>query len=193
MVPGCTDKDPKDTPNRVFNKLAWQPFYGTEGVPGSMIKLCIWMNSRAFSSGFPRTPVPGTGTLYLKYNYYCIFFVLDRGPHIHTMFLRFLAKWGKLPWLTLLNTTGRKWYMVQLSWRPSSFLRPISTTGTTPHPRLSAGNCAWKEEYRNGAKSIGSLVQVLVHWHSTPENSTKLVSRMVSPTMTNSCRARSRH
>ena len=29
---GSTDKDPKDTPNRAFNKLAWCHFYGTEGV-----------------------------------------------------------------------------------------------------------------------------------------------------------------
>ena len=27
-----TKKDPKDTPNRVFNKLAWHQIYGTEGV-----------------------------------------------------------------------------------------------------------------------------------------------------------------
>jgi hypothetical protein len=32
IVPRSAEKDPKDTPNRVFNKLAWQPFYGTEGV-----------------------------------------------------------------------------------------------------------------------------------------------------------------
>ena len=33
ILPGCTDKDPKDTPNRVFNKLAWHQNYdGTEGV-----------------------------------------------------------------------------------------------------------------------------------------------------------------
>jgi hypothetical protein len=27
-----TKKDPKDTPNRVFNKLAWHQIYGMEGV-----------------------------------------------------------------------------------------------------------------------------------------------------------------
>ena len=32
ILPGSTDKDPKDTPNRVFNKLACDYFFGTEGV-----------------------------------------------------------------------------------------------------------------------------------------------------------------
>ena len=32
ILPGTTDKDPKDTPNRVFNKLACDYYFGTEGV-----------------------------------------------------------------------------------------------------------------------------------------------------------------
>ena len=39
ILPGCTDEDPKDTPNRVFNKLAWRQNFGTEG--GSEQLLCI--------------------------------------------------------------------------------------------------------------------------------------------------------
>ena len=31
-IPRPTKKNPKDTPNRVFNKLAWHQNYGTEGV-----------------------------------------------------------------------------------------------------------------------------------------------------------------
>ena len=31
-VPRPTRKDPKDTPDRVFNKIAWGFLYGTEGV-----------------------------------------------------------------------------------------------------------------------------------------------------------------
>jgi hypothetical protein len=31
-IPRPTKKYPKDTPNRVFNKLAWHQIYGTEGV-----------------------------------------------------------------------------------------------------------------------------------------------------------------
>jgi hypothetical protein len=31
-IPRATKKNPKDTPNRVFNKLAWYQNYGTEGV-----------------------------------------------------------------------------------------------------------------------------------------------------------------
>ena len=31
-IPRLTKKNPKDTPNRVFNKLAWHQIYGTEGV-----------------------------------------------------------------------------------------------------------------------------------------------------------------
>ena len=31
-IPRPTKKDPKDTPDRVFNKIAWGFFYGTEGV-----------------------------------------------------------------------------------------------------------------------------------------------------------------
>ena len=31
-VPRPTWKDPKDTPDRAFNKLAWGNHYGTEGV-----------------------------------------------------------------------------------------------------------------------------------------------------------------
>ena len=31
-VPRPTRKDPKDTPDRAFNKLAWGNHYGTEGV-----------------------------------------------------------------------------------------------------------------------------------------------------------------
>jgi hypothetical protein len=39
-IPRPTKKNPKDTPDRAFNKLAWYHFYGTEGVlgvPGSRI------------------------------------------------------------------------------------------------------------------------------------------------------------
>ena len=32
ILPDSTEKDPKDTSDRVFNKLAWGLFYGTEGV-----------------------------------------------------------------------------------------------------------------------------------------------------------------
>jgi hypothetical protein len=32
ILPYSTEKDPKDTSDRVFNKLAWGLFYGTEGV-----------------------------------------------------------------------------------------------------------------------------------------------------------------
>jgi hypothetical protein len=31
-IPRPKKKDPKDTPDRVFNKLAWGNHYGTEGV-----------------------------------------------------------------------------------------------------------------------------------------------------------------
>ena len=40
-VPGPTRKDPKDTPDRAFNKLAWGNHYGTEGVPGTDIVTSI--------------------------------------------------------------------------------------------------------------------------------------------------------
>ena len=33
-VPRPTSKDPKDTPDRAFNRLAWGNHYGTEGVSG---------------------------------------------------------------------------------------------------------------------------------------------------------------
>jgi hypothetical protein len=32
ILPDSTEKDPKDTSDRVLNKLAWGLFYGTEGV-----------------------------------------------------------------------------------------------------------------------------------------------------------------
>ena len=37
-IPRPTKKNPKDTPNRVFNKLVWHQNYGTEGVPGTCIQ-----------------------------------------------------------------------------------------------------------------------------------------------------------
>ena len=36
-IPRATKKNPKDTPNRVFNKLAWYQNFGTEGVIRSKI------------------------------------------------------------------------------------------------------------------------------------------------------------
>ena len=40
-IPRPTKKIPKDTPNRVFNKLAWHQNYGTEGVHQKMLSDCI--------------------------------------------------------------------------------------------------------------------------------------------------------
>jgi hypothetical protein len=38
ILPDSSEKDPKDTSDRVFNKLAWGLFYGTEGVQGSKLR-----------------------------------------------------------------------------------------------------------------------------------------------------------
>jgi hypothetical protein len=44
ILPDATEKDPKDTSDRVLNKLAWGLFYGTEGVHRSAttIKMMQW-------------------------------------------------------------------------------------------------------------------------------------------------------
>ncbi len=41
ILPDSTEKDPKDTSDRVFNKLARGLFYGTEGVAGSAWRVLL--------------------------------------------------------------------------------------------------------------------------------------------------------
>jgi hypothetical protein len=48
-IPRPTKKDPKDTPNRVFNKIDWDQINGTEGVchtrgseSGLLRRMHIW-------------------------------------------------------------------------------------------------------------------------------------------------------
>ena len=41
-IPRPTKKNPKDTPNRVFNKIDWDQINGTEGVPVSTSMLCVF-------------------------------------------------------------------------------------------------------------------------------------------------------
>ena len=56
-VPRPTRKDPKDTPDRAFNKLAWGNHYGTEGV-FCMDKWTLFLQGVVQSrlQSFPATP-----------------------------------------------------------------------------------------------------------------------------------------
>ena len=52
-VPRPTRKDPKDTPDRAFNKLAWGNHYGTEGVQiARYTVLSVGCELRLFTLGF---------------------------------------------------------------------------------------------------------------------------------------------
>ena len=41
ILPDSTEKDPKDTSDRVFNKVAWGHFNGTEGVLHACFKVLV--------------------------------------------------------------------------------------------------------------------------------------------------------
>ena len=53
-IPRPTKKNPKDTPDRVFNKLAWHQIYGTKGVD-CKFRDCVNYNKRLLTILIPES------------------------------------------------------------------------------------------------------------------------------------------